>query len=103
MSDKREQAIKDVAKAADNSPSYIRLCLRDVKMPCDDSLIFQFAVTQREQLLALREAVYGQDGALEKLKDARNFISTIECDPGLTTNNLIAQIDAAKAKLEGLR
>ena len=62
MSDKRvsderfrEQAIKDVAKAADNSPSYIRLCLRDVKMPCDDSLIFQFAVTQREAVLELRE------------------------------------------------
>ena len=70
-------------------------------------------VTSEAEIMRLNAAVVHEAqryAALEKrleemdaaLREARSFIAVIECEEGLTTENLIAQIDAALVSEDGL-
>ena len=66
----------------------------------DEELVQDAAAAhQAQRYAALEKRLEEMDAAL---REARSFIVVVECEEGLTTENLIAQIDAALVSEDGL-
>jgi hypothetical protein len=60
--------------------------------------LFECVGEQAARIEALKADRVASTEAMRKaLEAARDFIAVVECDEGLTTDNLLAQIDAALA------